>query len=304
MQAEALAWLDDFSRHLLSERRLSEHTVMAYLRDLALLIEFCDEQALDTWAAVDHGHIQAFLAKRHRQGASPASLQRLLSSVRSFYRYLRAQAVLKHDPTSDVRAPKQKRKLPKALDAGQVERLLVAKGKDPLPVRDQAMMELFYSSGLRLAELVDLDVQHARQLSSGELKVRGKGDKERIVPVGHMAAAAVDAWLKLRGDMAKPDEIALFVGQRGRRISRSSIQQRMNYWAKKLGLGRKVHPHMLRHSFATHLLESSGDLRAVQELLGHANISTTQIYTHLDFQHLAKVYDASHPRARKSVKSK
>lgn len=302
MQAEALAWLEKFDRHLLAERRLSEHTAAAYLRDLSLLIEFCDAQSLADWRALDHGHVQSLLASRHRHGASAASLQRLLSSIRSFYRYLRAQAVVSHDPTADVRAPKQQRKLPKALDAGQMERLLSSKGQDPVTLRDQAIMELFYSSGLRLAEVVDLDVSQARQLSSGELKVRGKGDKERIVPVGRMAAEAVAVWLQVRGNMAPPEEVALFVGQRGRRISRSTIQKRMNYWARRLGLGRHVHPHMLRHSFATHLLESSGDLRAVQELLGHANISTTQIYTHLDFQHLAKVYDASHPRARKSAK--
>ncbi len=304
MQAESLAWMDTFNSHLLAERRLSEHTAAAYRSDLLSLVDYCRTQNVTDWAAVDHSHVQAFLAYRHRLGSSPASLQRLLSSIRSFYRYLRHQAVLKHDPTADVRAPKQKRKLPKALDSGQVERLLVAKGSDPLPVRDQAIMELFYSSGLRLAELVDLDLENAAQLRDGEIRVRGKGDKERIVPVGRMAIEAVEAWLKVRGTLARPEEIALFVGQRGRRISRSSIQKRMNYWASKLGLGRHVHPHMLRHSFATHLLESSGDLRAVQELLGHANITTTQIYTHLDFQHLAKVYDAAHPRARKASNNK
>ena len=299
MHDEALACLNDFNGHLLVERKLSEHTALAYQRDLQILVAFCDSKALSSWAALDHGYVQALLAQRHRQGVSPASLQRFLSSVRSFYRFLRSRGMVKHDPTADVRAPKQRRKLPKALDTGQTERLLSAKGGGTVALRDQAMMELFYSSGLRLAELIDLDIAHYSEMQGGELKVRGKGDKDRIVPVGAYAVKAVEAWLKVRGDLAKPEEVALFVGARGKRISRSTIQQRLKYWAKALGLGRHVHPHMLRHSFATHLLESSGDLRAVQELLGHANITTTQIYTHLDFQHLAKVYDSAHPRAKK-----
>lgn len=303
MQGDALEWLDYFERYLLTERRLSEHTAAAYLSDLRWLVTYCDEHSLPGWGQLDHGHIQALLARRHRQGASPSSLQRLLSSIRGFFRYLRNQSVVEHDPTSDVRAPKQKRKLPKALDAGQVERLMAFKGQGLVSVRDHAILELFYSSGLRLAELIDLDVSQLHQVREGELRVLGKGSKERVVPVGRYAAEAVEAWMKVRGGMAAPGETALFVGARGRRISRSTIQQRLKHWAKVLGLGRDVHPHMLRHSFATHLLESSGDLRAVQELLGHANISTTQIYTHLDFQHLAKVYDAAHPRAKKTNKS-
>ncbi len=300
MQPAQGEWLEKFQRHLLAERRLSEHTAAAYLNDLKLLQAFCIDQGLEHWQTLDHNHVQRLLAQRHRGGASPASLQRLLSSIRSFYRYLRNQHIVTQDPTADVRAPKQKRKLPKALDTGHVERLLSQKGRAPADLRDQAMLELFYSSGLRLSELLDLDMRHAQQIAGGELMVKGKGSKERVVPVGGPAAEAVRNWLVARPEMAVRDEVALFVGQRGRRISRSTIQQRFDYWSKRLGLGRHVHPHMLRHSFATHLLESSGDLRAVQELLGHANISTTQIYTHLDFQRLAKVYDDAHPRAKKS----
>lgn len=241
MHDEALVCLQDFNGHLLVERKLSEHTALAYQRDLSLLVEFCDNKSLTGWAAVDHGHVQALMAQRHRQGASAASLQRFLSSIRSFYRFLRSRGIVKHDPTADVRAPRQQRKLPKALDTGQTERLLSAKGGGVEAIRDQAIMELFYSSGLRLAELIDLDERHYSEMQGGELKVRGKGDKDRIVPVGQYAIQAVQAWLKVRGELAKPGEVALFVGARGKRISRSTIQQRMKYWgrARRLRLGAR-----------------------------------------------------------------
>lgn len=296
MNAQALGQLDDFIRDLSEIRRLSPHTVSAYRRDLELLKAQAEKLGLQGWQDIGRTEVQGLISQRHRQGAAAASLQRLLSSIRGFYRHLQRQGLSQTDPAIEIQAPRQGRKLPKVLETDQIASLLANKGEAWVAVRDQAMLELFYSSGLRLAELVGLD-QPAVDLASGEIRVLGKGGKERIVPIGDYAAESLRAWLLVRGQHADLEEPALFVSRRGRRISRSSVQQRLKHWARQFGLPGRVHPHMLRHSFATHLLESSGDLRAVQELLGHANLSTTQVYTHLDFQHLAKVYDDSHPRS-------
>lgn len=290
--------LDAYIQQLRHSRRLSEHTAKAYRRDLSALLTHARQAGIGRWADIDRVAMQGFIAQRHRRGASPASLKRLLSAIRGFYNWLRREGQVQQDPSVDIQTPKQPRRLPKAMEADQVSRLLAVKGDAWVAVRDQAMLELFYSSGLRLAELVGLDI-HDLDLASGEVRVLGKGSKERVVPIGRLASESVRAWLRLRDEQADLAEQALFISNRGTRISHSSVQQRVRYWARRLGLEGKVHPHRLRHSFATHLLESSGDLRAVQELLGHANIGTTQVYTHLDFQHLAKVYDAAHPRSQR-----
>ncbi len=294
--------LDAYLQHLQGERRLSSHTHAAYARDLGLLRKFCDSAGVKQWRELDVHHVRAFIAQGHRRGLSPASLQRLLSAIRAFYRYLMREGLAGKDPAADVRGPKLKRPLPKAMDADQVAQLLDStEGRDDAwASRDQAIMELFYSSGLRLAELVGLNLGDVEP-GSGEVRVLGKGAKTRVVPVGRKADDALKAWLQDRARWAAVGENALFLGKGGRRISTRMVQQRLRYWAMRRGVNTALHPHMLRHSFATHVLESSGDLRAVQELLGHANISTTQIYTHLDFQRLAKVYDEAHPRARKKT---
>ena len=290
------AQLTRFIEYMRYERRASPHTISNYQRDLNAVVAWCELQQLQAWETIDGQHVRALIAARHRQGASPASLARLLSSLRSFYTWLIREGQAGSNPAVDVRAPKRKRPLPKTLDADQVGLLLEGKEDTPLAVRDRAIMELFYSSGLRLAELVGLNKNDFSQ-GGREVDVTGKGNKQRRLPVGAKAHEALQAWLSLRSDWANADEQAVFVTQRGKRISRSAVAQRLKHWALRRGLDANLHPHKLRHSFASHLLESSGDLRAVQELLGHANISTTQIYTHLDFQHLAQVYDRSHPRA-------
>jgi len=241
------------------------------------------------------------MGQRFRQNISGKSLQRELSSVRTFYSYLLREQAVESNPAQGIRAPKTKRLLPPTLDVDQVGALLDTTTSDPLEIRDLAMMELFYSSGLRLAELIsvntdDIDTQDT------SLEVLGKGSKSRRVPIGQKALEAIANWLLIRPQLAKPDEPALFVSKRGTRIHRRTVETRLKRWSLNHGTNQNLHPHMLRHSFASHVLESSGDLRAVQELLGHADISTTQIYTHLDFQHLAKVYDAAHPRAKKRKK--
>lgn len=298
MDAAAHTWLQHFVSHLRTERRLSVHTVTNYHRDLERLAAFADTRQAAHWAELDTHALRAFAAQLHRQGAAPGSIARSLSAVRSFYRYLQREGAAAHNPAQDVAAPKQARKLPHVLDADQMGRLLDISGDDAATLRDKALLELLYSSGLRLAELVGLNI-HDVDLADATVRVTGKGAKTRVVPVGRQARAALAAWLRGRAQLAGATEQALFVGVRGARISPRSVEARVAYWARRQGLGVHVHPHMLRHSFASHLLESSGDLRAVQELLGHANIATTQIYTHLDFQHLAHIYDQSHPRARK-----
>jgi integrase/recombinase XerC len=287
-----------FLAHLALERRLSGHTVTAYRRDLVCLSEFCERESIPEWAALKVHHLRRFAAASHGSGLNPRSIQRRLSGARSFLRYLVREGEVAQNPATGVSAPRAARRLPSTLDVDQMASLLEIRGDDPVTVRDRAMLELLYSSGLRLGELVGLDLGDI-DLADGMVRVTGKGRKTRLVPVGRAAREAVGAWLKARGSMAALGEKAVFSGVRGRRISPRSVQARVEHWARRSGLGQRVHPHLFRHSFATHVLESSGDLRSVQEMLGHANISTTQIYTHLDFQHLAQVYDKAHPRAKK-----
>ena len=291
------ALLNDFLRHLSLERRLSPRTVEAYGRDLKDMAAWLDQQQLD-WRRLGQAQVRAWAALRHRQGLSAKSLQRRLAALRAFYRYLKRRGRVENNPAMGVRAPKAERKLPATLDVDQMTQLLELPGDDALALRDQAIMELLYSSGLRLTELVSLDLADL-DLQDAMLEVTGKGGKTRRLPVGRKALEALERWLQVRPSLAAGDEQALFVSQRGRRLSPRSVQSRLAKRALEQGSPRHVHPHLLRHSFASHLLESSGDLRAVQELLGHADISTTQIYTHLDFQHLAQVYDQAHPRARR-----
>lgn len=289
--------LDAFYRHLRNERQLSPRTLEAYRHDLESLRDFLVNRTLTRWQDLDTAQLRLFVAQRHQAGLGGRSLQRLLSAVRSFYSYLIRERLCKHNPAVDLRAPKSPRKLPKALDADLTSQLLNDNSDDDwLAVRDHAMLELFYSSGLRLSELAGLDI-HSLDMAQGEVRVLGKGNKTRLVPVGRLAREALARWLAVR-TLAAADNPALFIGKRGRRLSSRAIQLRVQAWGVQ-HIGQNLHPHMLRHSFASHMLESSGDLRAVQELLGHADISTTQIYTHLDFQHLAEVYDQAHPRAKR-----
>ena len=292
------SWVRRFVSHLTHERRLSEHTAAAYGRDLVSLLYFCERRGVETWAALDHRQMRAFAADSHARGLAPRSIQRRLSAARTFSEFLIREGEVVKNAAVDVRAPKTKKRLPTTLDADQMGRLLGFRTDDLLSARDKAIMELFYSSGLRLGELVALDLGGI-DLSDRTVRVDGKGGKTRILPVGRYAVEALRRWLVERAQLAKVGETAVFLGRGGRRLSSRAVQLRVDTWARRQGIGVHVHPHMFRHSFASHLLESSTDLRGVQELLGHADISTTQIYTHLDFQHLAKVYDAAHPRARK-----
>jgi integrase/recombinase XerC len=316
MTPAALEWVARFRRYLSSERRLSAHTEKSYTRDLTALVKFCDAHKISDWGGLDSQHMRSFAARSHAGGLAPRSIQRRLSAVRTFYGFLlRERAALtaggtartgaggariSGNPAHDVRAPKAARRLPHTLDADQMARLLQIPAGDQLSARDRAIMELLYSSGLRLAELVGLTLTSI-DLQDRVVRVLGKGSKARIVPVGRAAVTALRTWLRERGALAGPGECALFVGRTGKRLGARAVQMRVALWARRQGLGMHVHPHLFRHSFASHLLESSGELRAVQELLGHADISTTQIYTHLDFQHLARIYDATHPRARRKA---
>ena len=293
--------VEEFLNHLANERRLSPRTLDAYRRDLADFSRWNEEHERRPWPRLRQVEIRNYAATRHRQGLSGRSLQRRLSALRSFFRYLVREGHMRQDPAQGVRAPKSARKLPATLEVDQIDALLTPVDDDPLSLRDSAMLELLYSSGLRLAELVSLDLGDL-DLREAMVEVTGKGAKTRRLPVGRMARAALEKWLKVRGTLARAGEPALFVSQRGNRISPRSVQARIDLQARRRRAPRHVHPHLMRHSFASHLLESSGDLRAVQELLGHADIGTTQIYTHLDFQHLAQVYDRAHPRARRKKK--
>ena len=279
-------------------QHLSVHTRKAYAGDLASFLDYCKQLDVINWQDLDGRQVRGYVTQRHRRGTGGRSLRRHLSSIRAFYKYLLGRGEVTKNPAEGITTPKTEKRLPKTLDVDQTGRLVEIKSDKALALRDRAILEVMYSSGLRLAECVDLDL-YSIDIRDGLVTVTGKGNKTRKVPVGKYALDAVGAWLKIRPQLAALDETALFVSTRGRRISARSVQQRMRHWALKQGLDINVHPHMLRHSFATHLLESSGDLRAVQELLGHADISTTQIYTSLDFQHLASVYDQAHPRARK-----
>jgi len=306
MTPAALEWVARFRRYMSCERRLSTHTDSSYARDLAALVKFCDRGGLKEWNSLDSQHIRTFAAHSHAAGLAPRSIQRRLSAVRSFYEFLVRESRgaprnrITGNPAQDVRAPKASRRLPQTLDADQMARLLEVPPGDAYVTRDRAIMELLYSSGLRLAELVGLDVR-SLDLADRMVQVLGKGRKARIVPVGRVAVDVLKKWLRERATLAKPDETALFVGRSGKRLGPRAVQARVAYWARRQGLDLRVYPHLFRHSFASHLLESSGELRGVQELLGHADISTTQIYTHLDFQHLARIYDATHPRARRKA---
>jgi len=291
------AWLERFIRHLSHERRLSALTCKNYRRDLDSLAAWCDERGIDSWTALDDEHLRAFSAARFRRGLSPRSIQRQLSAIRTYFRFLLREKLAPRNPVQSVRAPKAGKRLPENLDADRMARLLDIPGDGPLVARDRAILELLYSSGLRLAELTGLD-QGDVDLADGTVSVTGKGGKDRVIPVGRYARDALRTWLTHRGELADAGEQAMFVSTRGSRLSPRSVQARVDHWARRQGIDMRVYPHLFRHSFATHLLESSHDLRGVQELLGHANISTTQVYTHLDFQHLAQIYDRTHPRAR------
>jgi integrase/recombinase XerC len=287
-----------FLTSLKTERRFSPHTVSAYRRDLTAFASFCEAAGVDRLDKLDSYHVRGFAAESHRRGLSPRSIARRLSAVRSFLRAEVEQGRLRTNVALNISAPKPSRRLPGTLDADQVAQLLESSDDEPLVIRDLAILELFYSSGLRLAELVNLDLD-ALDFADQTVRVTGKGNKTRILPVGRRALEAIRHWLPVRLGIAGNAEQALFVSRKGTRLAARSVQARLDRWARSRGSSRHLHPHLLRHSFASHMLESSGDLRAVQELLGHASISTTQVYTHLDFQHLASIYDKAHPRARK-----
>ena len=296
MQNNAEQALSAFLEYLRGEKRVAEHTLTNYRRDLLRLQKYCDQAEVETWQVLQSSDIRQYIGFRHKQGIGSKTMQRELAAMRSFYRYLQKKQLVAHDPAHGVSAPKAAKKLPKILDVDQMAGILDANPDSILEIRDLAMFELFYSTGLRLSELVMLDIGDI-SLSDGYLLVRfGKGNKQRQVPVGKKAIAAVNKWLALRPETSAT---ALFVSHKGARLGQRSVQLRLEKWRLKHNVLEHVHPHMLRHSFASHMLESSHDIRAVQELLGHSNISTTQIYTHLDFQHLASIYDQSHPRAKK-----
>ena len=285
-----LAWLGN-------EKQYAALTVKNYARDLQYLFELAADLPL---GGLKIHHIRRFIAQLHGRGLSGRSLARMLSAWRGFFTYLMRDHGLTDNPCTGLRAPKSPKILPQALSPDEAMRMVDLPTDTPEAIRDKAIFELFYSSGLRLAELVNLDPAQL-DLNAGEVRVTGKGSKTRIVPLGQFAINALQAWLAVRSQLAKTDEAALFVGQRGQRISPRVVQLRMKQWGIRQGITSNVHPHLLRHSFATHVLQSSGDLRAVQEMLGHASISTTQVYTHLDFQYLSKIYDATHPRAKKKT---
>ncbi len=298
MDAQLARFLD----YLRFERHYSAHTISAYARDIS---RFAAEAARP-WAEVQSHQVTAHVGKLHGSQHKPRSIQRALSSLRSFYAYLKRQRLVEHDPTAGIRAPRTRSRLPQLLDTDQAAQLFAFAAETPLELRDRAIAELLYGSGLRLSELTGANLDDL-DLESGFIVVRGKGGRMRQVPLGQHCVTAIRAWLdsriaaqdpQLTRRGRSPEPAPLFTGRAGQRISPRTVQQRLKRLALTQLGSDQLHPHMLRHSFASHLLESSGDLRAVQELLGHADISTTQIYTHLDFQHLARVYDAAHPRAR------
>ncbi len=290
--------IEAYIDHLRDERGLAERTRRAYARDLEDFTALLSEEGLNTPESVREHHVRASVARLHRRGRGGKSLQRYLSSVRGFYKWLMREKRASHNPAAAVRAPKAPRKLPQTLDADTVGQLLEIPTDTPIAIRDKAIMELIYSSGLRLSEVTGLNWNQV-DVGGGMVTVRGKGNKTRMVPIGRVAMEALSAWRKEQVGMSGFDTSAVFTSKRGGTLSQRAVQARIRHWAKHQGLPQRVYPHLLRHSFASHVLESSGDLRAVQELLGHSDISTTQIYTHLDFQHLASVYDNAHPRAKK-----
>jgi len=302
MERKAVDACRQFLDVLKIERRLSPHTLKAYTRDLQQLVAYCDVEGFEEWSALNGHHVRRYIAERHRSGLGSRSLQRELSACRSFFDYLIKIKELPNNPAAGIRAPKAAKPLPHVLDVDQVNALLNVEPADALETRDLAMWELLYSSGLRVSELAAVSLMDVDLSGKTVHVVSGKGQKARLLPLGAKAADAIRQWLLVRSEQVKTDEMALFVGKTGSRLTTRSIQLRLERWRKKNGLQGRLYPHMLRHSFASHMLESSQDLRAVQELLGHSNISTTQVYTHLDFQHLASVYDQAHPRAKQKKK--
>ncbi|MBS3803852.1 MAG: tyrosine recombinase XerC [Oleiphilaceae bacterium] len=290
--------ITQFIQHLASERRQAQQTCRHYERDLRRLAHYLYSRDFAGFAGLINADLRRYVAELSRAGLAGRSIARHLSAIRRFYDYLLREGLVRDNPALDVKAPKSGRRLPGVADVDQMSQLLDAGTEGPLEIRDRAMFEVLYSSGLRLSELVGLDLQ-ALDMATGELRVLGKGSKERIVPVGRKALIAIQDWLGVRTGWVPEGDQALFVSQRGGRLGPRAVQLRLSRWGLHKGADQRLYPHLLRHSFASHLLESSGDLRAVQELLGHADIATTQIYTHLDFQHLARVYDQSHPRARR-----
>jgi integrase/recombinase XerC len=288
-------WRDGYLAYLAHERRLSPLTCQHYRRDIDALFDIAKDKPLDSLQIHD---VRRFVAQLHSKGLGGRSLSRLLSAWRGFFSYLIENHGVKNNPCLGLRSPKTPKRLPAALSPDQAAHLMAVPTEDSLALRDKAILELAYSSGLRLSEITGLDLLSV-SAAEAQVSVTGKGGKSRIVPVGRKALDALAAWLPVRAQLAKPDEVALFIGRSGRRLGPRAVQSRLERWSKKQSMGLKVHPHMLRHSFASHVLQSSGDLRAVQEMLGHASISSTQVYTHLDFQHLAKIYDAAHPRAKR-----
>ncbi|MEI9534566.1 tyrosine recombinase XerC [Moellerella wisconsensis] len=287
-----------YLQYLRVERRLSAVTITNYRRQLATVIQMLVEMKIDDWAKMDTPIVRNIAAKSRRAGLQSASMALRLSALRSFCDWMVQQGELTANPVKAVRAPKAKKPLPKNMDVDEIAQLLNIDQGDPLSVRDRTMLEVMYGAGLRLSELVGLDISHV-SLSTGEVRVMGKGSKERKVPLGRTAVNWLTQWLEMR-ELYEPEDDAIFVStQSGRRMSARNVQKRFALWGIKQGVNSHINPHKLRHSFATHILESSGNLRGVQELLGHANLSTTQIYTHLDFQHLANVYDVAHPRAKR-----
>ena len=294
LAASLQTWLDRYFDQLKYERNLAALSIDNYRRQLHSSFSELD---ISQWSEFTEQHVKHILNTARRGGLSARSIALRLSAIRSFCRFLQSQHLLKHNPAASIQAPKQGKPLPKQLNVDEMQQLLSFDENSLLAIRDKAMMELTYSCGLRLAELASLNLRSIQ--GDRQLRVLGKGNKERVLPIGKIAYRALQAWLKVRPTLAEPDEPALFVSSLRRRICHRQIAKRMKHWAQQQHLDQQINPHKLRHSFATHVLESSGDLRGVQELLGHANLSTTQVYTHLNFQHLAQVYDSAHPRAKK-----
>jgi len=292
-----------FYQFLQSEKQFSSHTVKGYQRDITRFMAFCDSQSIARWDDVDEQHIRHFVSQVHRQGLGGKSVQRLLSALRRLFRYLQANRRMRNNPAAHVPAPRSENKLPDVMHHQQIEQLLLTDSDEPLVVRDHAILELLYGCGLRLAELISLNLNDI-SWQSNYLVVVGKGRKERHCPFGKQANKMLKKWIKCRDLLAKEGEKAVFVNNRGARLSAAGIRSRIRKLSLEKGINQRVYPHLMRHSFASHMLEASQDLRAVQELLGHAHLKTTQIYTHLDFQQLAKTYDAAHPRAHKSEQKK
>lgn len=300
MQPEATLLVEDFFSQLKYEQRVSANTLKSYQRDIKQLVTFFKKNNILRWQDVQQSDIQKHIVTRHKQGLAASSLQRELSAIRTLFKYIQQQKLISINPVQHVQTPKKSKKLPKTLDVDQIAGLLETKTDSILEIRDLAMFELFYSSGLRLSELTSLNIESLDVNDKSLMVSQGKGNKSRILPIGSKAICALNNWLAFRQNLVATNEPALFVSNKGNRLNPRSVQLRLKKWCQKKDLGYHIHPHILRHSFASHLLESSQDLRAVQELLGHSNISTTQIYTHLDFQHLTEIYDKAHPRAKKN----